>query len=521
MAGYRSFKHCIFSLMSKAVLPALAGGVGFGAALGQTGTTSSVTAETVNGVVNVNLLSGTDIGAQINSFLASGSSSTLLIPDGIYNFSTPVSGSLASAKNLHIMCASRAAILNFTGTSGDAFYFKGATALNNNLLVENCTLNYTGGGSSVNGLHLQAFAGARFRNNSISNFSGSSVLLQGSINGHFDDNDLMRSGAWNVMLEEDTATSINSNMNIFTGGSIQYGGLATAKTGNILDKGVDGTTGGDTGNIFNAVTIETSGSAPQAIFESTLNDAIEHSYLECYNCTTAATSPVYDVILGNYSGSGYGSNAAATAADFSFENNYVTSYPVATASGGAAAIYAINAPYLRVGGGEIPGGSTNYVVNYYSSGNNIQTSSYPFYAVLSSGGTPYLNVPVDAQVWSSYAGPQGQSGYGFGPYGNVFNNAALIGSLAFNTTGAGIITTGSTTSKLIGIVTISSGSLSGSTTFSVPYNAASLCLGNPQVVLPAGTTWSMSSSKTAVTAAVSAVQSTSTNFTYLCVGFAN
>ena len=124
----------------------------------------------LNGLTDATLLTGTDIGAKINSF---GSNGTLWIPDGIYDFSTPIFITLSSGNHLHIYCSSRDTFLNFTG-SGDAIYVNGGMLLNAQFQIDNC--QRLGNSSATNAIHLFDTQNTKITNVLIGTFPGGADL---------------------------------------------------------------------------------------------------------------------------------------------------------------------------------------------------------------------------------------------------------------------------------------------------------------------------------------------------------
>jgi len=387
-----------------------------------------------NGLVNAAVLTGSDIGAKINSF---GPTGTLWIPEGTYSFSTPISITLTNTNNLHIICASHNTILNYTGT-GDAVYVNGQLA-NGQFHMENCQLN--GNSGATNGVHLFDTANARLTNMVVSGFTlGSGIYGQGSLLGMFIGNGVT-SNKYGVRLQPDTTNNYAANRNSVIGGSLGYN-----TSFNFWDEGNSSNYGGDSSNVLDGVTLEENANVVQFLVEGTWNDAIVNSYIE--NNFGTSTSSLPTGIVGNIASSGYGSNATYTAVDFSFSNNYVTS--VLAGSGFVTeTLLAENTTALTVTTISDTG-SPSYFVNFNASG----TNSYTSIGVSEDSWktAPYLNLPTDAIAWTFQQTP-GSSGFTGSPTGLILGSLtttktvsnALIQNGAAPTVGSGQISIGATT----------------------------------------------------------------------------
>jgi hypothetical protein len=356
---------------------------------GNINTPGSVTAGSVNGLTNAATLTGSDIGAQINGF---GPIGALWIPEGTYNFSTPISITQAAGNNLHITCASRNSILNFTG-SGDAIFVNGGQSPTAQFDIENCQL--TGTGSATHGIHLFDTQNSRLTNLSISGFSaGAGVYGEGSLLGMFVGDDLIDNqyGEW---LAPDTTNSFASTRNSTIGGSMQY------NTGfNFWDEGNSSAYGGDTSNTLDGVTMEESANVPQFLVEGTWNDAITNSYLEYISFTTS-TADLFNGIVGNITGSGYGSNTTYTAANFTFENNYLIT-PAKGIGFTTASLLAENTAQLLVENVTDEGAAT-YGIDFNAFGTNSSSVVGPNQMQWITA--EFLNPPADGNLWAAGGTP--------------------------------------------------------------------------------------------------------------------
>lgn len=271
----------------------------------------AIAAGTTNGVLNAAMCgtaspptwcSGNDIGAWIQAAIAElGGAGTIFIPDGSYNYSSTISISQNQQQGLTILCGSRNAKLNYTGNT-NAIYITSNQNSAAQVNIENCSLYGTSAGSSANGIYLYDAQNTHLTNNYVYGFQSYNLYGLGTIGGLFVGNDFVVSGNWNIKLLPDAANNFQSNTNHFIGGSIANGGA-----GNFWDAGT--TALDDQHNSLSHVTFEENTAKPQILLEDTEHDSVDDAYVE-YLSPTSSSTALCSIILGNYAGSGWGSNTA-------------------------------------------------------------------------------------------------------------------------------------------------------------------------------------------------------------------
>jgi hypothetical protein len=366
---------------------------------------------------------GNDMGAWINSYLAAfGPVGRIVIPQGTYAYSTPITILQAANQSLTIECTSRAAVLKYTG-SGQAISLTGIGAPSSEVQVNNCTLNGDNAESGTNGIVAHLFQNLHLTNVEVQDFPGVNVLLNGVIGGLFIGTDLVGGGTYNYEIQPDTDDGgFGSNRNLMYGGSLQYGGTA-----NFWDAGVSAIYGGDTGNILNGVTFECLTLGAQFIVEGTWNDGIENSYLEYFQHSVPGN--LYQGWVGNYAGSGVGSNTTQTAVNFVFMNNTLVT-PRAGVGSVTASLYVVNSDGLLAENITDVGAPT-YGLYFYQSGTNTE----PRTSGLSIGWQvgQYANPPAAAQLEQSPGQPIGVGEFGYGASATTTSSTDLqVQELAVN-----------------------------------------------------------------------------------------
>lgn len=347
---------------------------------------------------------GSDMGAWINAYVAAyGPIGRIVIPQGTYTFSTPIQISQTANQSMTIECTSRAAVLKYTG-SGQAISLTGIGDPTTELQINNCTLNGGNAESGADGIIVHHFQNLRLTNVRIQDFPGVNVLFHGVIGALFIGTDLVSGGTYNYEIQPDTEIGFGSNRNLMYGGSLQYGGIA-----NFWDSGVSGIYGGDTGNILNGVTFESLTGGPQFILEGTWNDAIENSYLEYFQHSVPAT--LYQGWVGNYAGSGVGSNTTQTARNFVFMNNTLVT-PRAGPGAVTASLYVVNSDGLLAENITDVGAPT-YGLYFNPSGMNSEARSSGLLIGWQVG--QYANQPAIAHLEQSLGQPVAVGEFGYGP----------------------------------------------------------------------------------------------------------
>jgi hypothetical protein len=349
----------------------------------------TVTSTAVNGEINAGQLPGasTDIGNAINTYItANGADQAFYVPAGTYNYATGISITQSGSQHVNVRCASRSSLLHYTG-SGDAFYTTSGGSPTAQVAIQNCA--FSGTSSAANGIHAFFDQNLRLTNVQVSGFSnGNGVFGQGLIDSVMTGNDIL-SNKNNLYFVPDTGDSFGANGNRVYGGSLQY-----ASQYNYWDEGNLSVYGGDTGNILDGVTFEQSTNTPQFVVEGTWNDAIKNSYIEYINFPTS-TANLFAGIVGNQSGSGYGSGTTTTAEQFQFINNYMIT-PTPGATFNTASLLAYNSSGLSVQG-LTDEGAPNYCVSFYSSGSNVRSSSNALNCEWQTAA--YQNPPNDGYLW--------------------------------------------------------------------------------------------------------------------------
>jgi hypothetical protein len=372
---------------------------------------------------------GNDMGAWINSYVAAfGPVGRIVIPQGTYTFSTPINISQTTNQSLTIECTSRAAVLKYTG-SGQAISLTGIGDPSSEVQVNNCTLSGDNAESGTNGIVAHLFQNLHLTNVRVQNFQGVNVLLHGVIGGLFIGTDLVGAGTYNYEIQPDTdGGGFGSNRNLMYGGSLQYAGTA-----NFWDSGVSGIYGGDTGDILNGVTFECLTNGAQFIIEGTWNDAIENSYLEYFQHSVAAN--LYQGWVGNYAGSGVGSNTTQTARNFVFMNNTLVT-PKAGAGSVTASLYVVNSDGLLAENITDVGAPT-YGLYFYQSGNNSEPRTSGLIIGWQVG--QYANPPAAAQLEQTQGQPVAVGEFGYGasattdPSTNLQVQALAVNGSTFRT----------------------------------------------------------------------------------------
>jgi hypothetical protein len=347
---------------------------------------------------------GNDMGAWINSYVAAfGPVGRIVVPQGTYSFSTPITISQGAGQSMTIECTSRAAILKYTG-SGQAISLTGVGDPSSEIQINNCTISGDSAESGTNGIVAHLLQNLHLTNVRVQNFQGVNVLLNGVIGGLFIGTDLVGAGTYNYEIQPDTeGGGFGSNRNLMYGGSLQYAGTA-----NFWDSGVSGIYGGDTGDILNGVTFECLTNGPQFIIEGTWNDAIENSYLEYFQHSVAAN--LYQGWVGNYAGSGVGSNTMQTARNFVFTNNTLVT-PRAGVGAITASLYVVNSDGLLAENITDVGAPT-YGLYFYPSGSNAQPRTSGLIIGWQVG--QYLNPPAAAQLEQTQGQPVATGEFSYG-----------------------------------------------------------------------------------------------------------
>jgi hypothetical protein len=347
---------------------------------------------------------GNDMGAWINSYVAAfGPVGRIVIPQGTYAFSTPITITQGANQSLTVECTSRAAILKYTG-SGQAISLNGIGDPSSEVQINNCTLSGDNAQSGTNGIVAHLFQNFHLTNDRIQNFQGVNVLLHGVIGALFVGTDLVGAGTYNYEIQPDTdGGGFGSNRNLMYGGSLQYAGTA-----NFWDSGISAIYGGDTGNILNGVTFECLTLGAQFIIEGTWNDAIENSYLEYFQHSVPGN--LYQGWVGNYAGSGVGSSTTQTARNFVFMNNTLVT-PRAAAGALTASLYVVNSDGLLAENITDVGAPT-YGVYFYQAGTNTEPRTAGLLIGWQVG--QYANPPVVAQLEQSQGQPVAAGEFDYG-----------------------------------------------------------------------------------------------------------
>ena len=354
------------------------------------------------------------MGAWTNAAIAHiGAAGTLYIPDGEYRYSTTISISQAQFKGLTIQCGSRAAKLIYMGST-NALYVTSNINSAAQVTVENCSFYGTSAGASANGFLLKDAWNFRALNTYIYGFRGLNVFCIGCINAVFLNDDIAAAGSWNVKLTSETSHSIASNANQFIGGSIVYGA-----SGNVWDAGA-----GDELNTFRGVTFEENVAVPQILLEGVTNDAVEDSYVEDAEPPTAST--LCSIVLGNRSGSSWGSKTAYTAHFVRLSNLYMST-PGSSGHNLTAHICFMNSTYSTVEGANAYG-SPEYGAYFYPTGNNVDNTIGP--SSLSFRSAQYNMTPPGNLLWVPYGTYPSAGQWTYGKDGIQFGSmdAAAYGS---------------------------------------------------------------------------------------------
>ena len=278
-----------------------------------------ITAKSVNGVLNANQFSGSDIGAQLNTVFSQYSGGTVMVPDGTYNFSTTISPALASNAGYTIDCGSTHTILNYTG-QGDAVYLAHTSGLQSSISIRNCTIVGSHAGGSANGIHIRAASGISLYNCVVAGFGGDGILQEGGVDTLIENVSSISNGI-NLLNTPDVSDEISTNAMKWIGGSLQYGTVT-----NYWEKPAPSGTSGflrDAGNTVQA-TFEISGVIPQVIIEACDSCTIENSYMEYVGSTGSTPFPA--MVIGNATNSGYGSETAQYPKHLRLANN-LTYFP--------------------------------------------------------------------------------------------------------------------------------------------------------------------------------------------------
>ena len=269
--------------------------------------------------------------------------------------------------------------------------------------VENCSFYGGSAGRSANGFSLYDAWNFRGVNDYLYGFRGLSVDCTGCIDAVFLNDDIVGAGTWNVRLTVDQKHSINSNANQFIGGSIVYGGA-----GNVWDAG-----SGDELNTFRGVTFEESRSVPQVLMEGVLNDAVENSYLEYMQPSTSQT--LCSIVLGNRSGSGWGSDAAHTARFVRLSNLYMAT-PGSSGANITAHICFLNSTYAHLEDTNAYG-SPKYGAYFYPGGEILDNTIGP--SSLSYKTSAYNRTPPGNLLWVPYGVKPSTGEWTYGADGSV------------------------------------------------------------------------------------------------------
>ncbi len=403
-------------------------------------------ATNVPGVVNAALLPGTDIGAKINAFATANSASGhLYIPLGVYRFSTPISITQATAQHLEIECQNRGTTLAFNGR-GDAIYVTSGTNVNATLRISNCTIDGGGAAAGANGVHAYDYQNLFMDNDVIQNFPGVNVLGEGMIDSVFLKDEFLVAGTYNLELKPDTKHSIGANGNRVYSGSMQYAGLA-----NFFDAGNSSAYGGDTSNSLHGVTLEMNSNHPQFIIEGTWGDAIEDCYIEYIGYPTASGN-LSSGYIGNYAGSGYGSNVARAAVATRIEGDYFIT-PAKKASYSTSTLQLNNSMYTTIATLTDQGAPT-YGIIFYASGTNQYVSTSNINLLWQTA--EYLNPPPYSNLWNINGQPLTANQYSWNAAGFQWGGSGTFGG---NVTSGGIYYgRGSTTITTLATATVLAGS---------------------------------------------------------------
>lgn len=365
---------------------------------------------------------GNNMGAWINSYIAAfGPVGRIVIPQGTYVFSTPIQITQAPHQSFTIECTSRAAVLEFTG-SEQAVGMTSSTDPSSLVQINNCTFNGANAQAGANGIFAYDFQNLHLSNVQVQNFPGANLLLHGAVASLFFGVDLVGAGTYNYIIQPDAENMFGSNRNLMYGGSLQYPGIA-----NFWDAGVSGFYGGDTGNLLDGVTFESWTDTPHFIVEGTWNDAIENCYLEYLQ--HSSTGDLYDGWVGNYAGSGVGSNTTRTARNFLFLNNTMIT-PRAGSGYVTASLYVVNSDHLLAENITDVGAPT-YGLYFYQSGTNNAPRTSGLMIGWQAG--EYVNAPSFAQLEQTPGQPiaAGEFTYGANPTSNLsqVQSAAVNGAI--------------------------------------------------------------------------------------------
>lgn len=367
------------------------------------------TAPTASGVINVAQLAGTDIGAKISAYVASkGPRGTIFIPEGSYTFSMPIDIVLNGPSTINIDCASRGTILNYTG-SGAAIRITYRSSSLIAMSMENCSLDGSHAASETDGILLKDTGGLNLYNVAVSNFPGDSLCGIGAIGTNFYGVSLSNAGGWNLRWAPDPVTGRSSNANHMFGGALVYG-----KAGNYWDAGT--AAHDDQNNTLSGVTEEESWYIPQNIVEHTDNDVIQDGYEEYINMRGKQTSDLYGTIVGNYAGSGFGTNTTTMAHGFVFQDE-TTGTAVAARGYTSSALYLVNSVFATIRNVDDFGGPT-YGISFYPEGKNLSTMTYNLGIAWLKG--EYENPPASGMLYQTMGQPVATGQYQFSVDGPVF-----------------------------------------------------------------------------------------------------
>jgi Pectate lyase superfamily protein len=227
---------------------------------------------------------------------------TCYIPVGTLKYATTLSFTLTTYGAAHLICASRASVLKYTG-SGDAIAALGTGQTNPGLTIQNCTVNGASSTGSANGLHVRAFSDGLIENVMFTSFAGGDAVLNEGANSLSFLNDSCINSINGIHNRSVVVSSVPfaSNANHFIGGVV--GG--NTKWG-VFDDGSVTAAGPDENNVYELV-FETNGTNGTPSGQIFLQDcdmcAVTHSYIEYPSSGSLAP---YSIVIGGVAGDAIG-----------------------------------------------------------------------------------------------------------------------------------------------------------------------------------------------------------------------